>query len=138
MRPLPLLLAAALAAAPAASTAHATDAGQPCAGTVTAAVDQHYFRKTVVLYGGPWTVAGAREVRLTCTVTFGDATCGTALLALTSEPGQLVGVVEPNVFAFFDTGRALYVGTSVTWTDTEGSTFSRFVQCAMVYPGNEG
>jgi hypothetical protein len=131
-----LVLVVAAAALP--HAAHALDAGEPCTGTVTNAVDQHFMRKTAEVHGGPWAVVGAREVRLTCTATFGDATCGSPFLTLTSEPGQAVGVVAPFVFDFFDTGPALYVGSTVAWTDTEGSTFSRRVGCAMVYPGNEG
>ena len=135
---IPLVLAA-LAAIALPQGARAVDAGQPCTANVTATVNRHFINDmTAEAHGGPWTVVGAREVRLTCAYEFGDPTCAAApFLSLTSPPGQYVAVVTPYVFEFFDFGPAMYAASTVAWTDTEGSTFSRRVGCAMVYPGNE-
>ena len=135
---LPLLIALAAVAA-LTPAAHGVDAGQGCTADVFATVGRDFVNDmTAEAHGGPWTVVGAREVRLTCGYEFGDPTCAASpFLTLTSPPDQSVAVVAPYLFEFFDFGPAMYAVSTVTWTDTEGSTFSRRVGCAMVYPGNE-
>ena len=147
----PCLAAVALALIPVPAVAAPADAGRPCGITATGLPDNHLGHETGAIHGGPWVVAGGDGVTVTCEIEYGNPGCYDTPEAsgrFTSDPLPAVGLLPPVPLELWNPyQQAIYLGTTIRWTEPDGSPGERRVdadstrpgdQCAVYSWGNEG
>jgi hypothetical protein len=149
-RPACSVVAALLCAVAVPAHAEPVDAGQPCATTTTDARNAHLGHQEGFLRGGPWVVAGGRDVTITCELEFANMDCYDTPdgWRLSSTPQDTVGILGPILIEYINPyQQPIFLGTTITWTNADGTTGVHRVdadgskpgdQCAVVTWGNEG